>query len=281
MTDPAPDCREPLVRHEVSDGVLKIELLRPDARNAINLGLARELLAAVRRGLSDDVRSILLVAAGAHFSVGGDLRDFVTAEEGRSARVSAIADALHEAVLTLAQAPVPTVAAVQGWCAGAGVGLACGADIVVAGFTARFRSAYTAVALTPDLGLTWLLPRLVGDVRAADLILTNRVIEAPEAANWGLISRAVPDGDLRVHAEAIANDLALGPREAHGDVRRLLRANQIEELRVALDHEREMISRRVGSAEGQEGVAAFLEHRTPNYLDLPGLDPGANDGRAM
>jgi 2-(1,2-epoxy-1,2-dihydrophenyl)acetyl-CoA isomerase len=255
---------EALVRHHLADGVLHIELNRPQVRNALDGATASSLVEAAERGRFADVRSVLLYANGADFSVGGDIDFFVGAENDIASQVSALAGTLHVAVLALAELDVPVVSAVQGWCAGAGIGLACGADVVVAGSGARFRSAYTAIGFSPDLGLTWLLPRLIGPLRAADLIFTNRAIDAATAEQWGLVSRVVPDGELRGAATEIAIGLARGPAGTQAVVRQLLRGDR-EGLRGALAAEQQAVAERAASEEGIEGIRAFASRRPPQF----------------
>lgn len=249
---------------QVSHEVLEIVLNRPQARNALGLAGALAFLAAVTRVNEPEIGCLLLRAEGDHFCVGGDLRDFAEAEDVRD-RVLRTLSAAHAAVLALAGAQVPVVTAVQGWAAGIGVSLAGLGDVVVAGESARFRSANTAVGFTPDGGLTHLLRGLVGQARAGDFVLTNRTLTAAEAADWGLVSRVVPDTDLLATATTIARQLAAGPRRAHRLTRRLLRSPDLESLRTALDTEAAAISAQVTDAEGREGLAAFLQRRDPDF----------------
>jgi 2-(1,2-epoxy-1,2-dihydrophenyl)acetyl-CoA isomerase len=254
-----------LVPYAVSDGVLHIELNRPQARNALDPPTAARLTEAVERGRGGDVRAVLLSASGRDFSVGGDIGFFVKGGPDLAAGIHSLAGTLHTAVLGLAELDVPVVSAIQGWCAGAAIGLACGADVVVAGAGARFRSAYTAIGFSPDLGLSWLLPSLVGAVRAADLIFTNRAIDAETAERWGLVSRVVPDDELLANAKAIALSIANGPAETHGVVRGLLRSRDLDGLRAALAAEQQAVAERAASDEGIEGVRAFVERRPPKF----------------
>jgi 2-(1,2-epoxy-1,2-dihydrophenyl)acetyl-CoA isomerase len=256
-------------------GVLEIVLNRPRARNAVGLAEAQAFLGAVSRIEDPTIGCVLLRAEGEHFCVGGDLRDFAASDDVRD-RVLRTASAAHAAILLLAQAPVPVVTAVQGWAAGIGVSLAALGDVVLAGDGAQFRSAYTAIGFTPDGGLSHLLPRLVGQARAGDFVFTNRALSAGEAACWGLVSRVVPDTQLQDAARTLARELAAGPRQAHRVVRGLLRSGGIDELRAALDAEAAAISAQAADPEGREGLAAFLERRTPDFpsAEQPGAVPG-------
>jgi 2-(1,2-epoxy-1,2-dihydrophenyl)acetyl-CoA isomerase len=185
------------------------------------------------------------------------------------------ASAAHAAILALAGAQVPVVTAVQGWAAGIGISLAALGDVVVAGQGARFRSAYTAVGLTPDGGLTHWLPALVGSARAGDLLLTNQTLTAAQALDWGLVSRVVPDDALAATATALARQLAAGPRRAQQVVRTLVRSGGLDALRAALDAEAAAISAQAADPEGREGIDAFL-HRRPAVFAHP--DSEAVDG---
>jgi 2-(1,2-epoxy-1,2-dihydrophenyl)acetyl-CoA isomerase len=168
-------------------------------------------------------------------------------------------------VLALAGGRAPVVAAVNGWAAGAGMALAACADITVAAESARFRSAYSAIGLSPDCGLTWTLPRLVGRARAADLILTNRPVGAAEAAAIGLAARVVADDSLLADAQALAAELASGPAGAFERIRKLLDASDRSTLADQLDAEAASIAACADHPEGRAGVAAFTAGRRPVF----------------
>jgi 2-(1,2-epoxy-1,2-dihydrophenyl)acetyl-CoA isomerase len=171
---------------------------------------------------------------------------------------------LHAGLMHLARANAPVVAAVQGTAAGAGLGLVLAADLAIAGKSAKFTAAYTAVGLTPDAGGTFLLPRAVGYKRAMDMFITNRVLDAPLALEWGLINQIVEDAELADTAAALAARLAAGPAGAYGAVKRLL-AEAEPGWQAQLAREGHAIAGRAETAEGREGIAAFLEKRTPKF----------------
>ena len=248
------------------DGVAHLTLNRPDAANAIDLALAEALAdAAAELTQTDGVRAVLLTGAGARFCGGGDVRSFAAAGDALDAALAAILAPLHAAVVNLARLDAPVVAAVQGSAAGAGLSLLAGADLVVAGASAKLVMAYTGIGLVPDGGSTWYLPRIVGMRRAAELALTNRVLSAQEALEWGLVSAVVPDGDLSADAENVAKELAAGPTLAFGAVKRLLRESLEYDLEAQLAHEAEAMVRAGESDDGREGVAAFTEKRPPRF----------------
>ena len=256
---------DPPVLLDVRDGVARITLNRPEASNAIDVALASALKDAVSE-LVDAVglRVVLLTGAGDRFCAGGDVRAFATADE-LGAILEEILSFLHPAVADLAELPAPVVAAVQGSAAGAGLALVSGADLVVAAASARFVLAYTAIGLVPDGGSSWYLPRVVGTRRALELALTNRVLSADEACAWGLVTRVVPDAELREHADALVADLASGPTRAFAATKRLLRASLATPLESQLTHEATEIVVAGESDDGIEGVAAFVEKRPPRF----------------
>jgi 2-(1,2-epoxy-1,2-dihydrophenyl)acetyl-CoA isomerase len=251
------------VRAERAGRLLTITLDRPAQANALDMSTALQLRDAVRL-IDDGVGCVLLRAQGANFCVGGDIRAFAAAPEPGTF-LGELASVVHEAVLGLAAAAAPLVAAVNGWAAGAGMSLAACADITVAAESARFRSAYSAIGLSPDCGLTWMLPRKVGRARAADLMLTNRPVGAAEAASIGLVARVVPDDGLAAQAQALALELASGPTAVFGRIRQLLDASGASTLAEQLDAEAAAIAACADHPEGRSGVAAFTAGRTPVF----------------
>jgi 2-(1,2-epoxy-1,2-dihydrophenyl)acetyl-CoA isomerase len=254
------------IEYAVDGGVARLALNRPDAGNAVDLQLARELSDATL-ALSEDrsVRSVLLTGAGRNFCVGGDLRSFSSRGDDLPAHLREITMYLHAAVSRLGRLAAPVVVAVQGSAAGAGMSLACGGDLVVVGPSTRFVLAYTRIGLSPDGGASWLLPRLVGLRRSLDLALTNRTLTGEEAVEWGVATTVVADDLVSAQAEHLAGDLASGPTAALGAAKRLLRDSADTTLETQLEHESIALSANAGTADGREGIAAFLEKRPPRY----------------
>ena len=226
----------------------------------------REVTAALRAP-EPDVGAVLLEGEGPHFCVGADVGALAAAgSEAADAgpAVRALAGELHEFVRALVEVPVPVVAAVRGWAAGAGMSLVVAADIAVAGVSTRLRPAYPAIGLSPDGGLTWTLPRAVGAARARHILLTDRVLDAAEALEWGLVATVVPDDEVSAHALELAQRLADGPTRALGRTKRLLRAED-RGLSAQLDAEADAIAESAAGADGQEGIAAFRDRRSPRF----------------
>jgi 2-(1,2-epoxy-1,2-dihydrophenyl)acetyl-CoA isomerase len=158
------------------------------------------------------------------------------------------------------------VAAVNGTAAGAGVGLVAMADLAVCAHSSKFNLAYTKAGLTPDAGTTFLLPRMVGAKRAMELLLLNRTLAAEEAHEWGLVNEVVDDAQLLPRALEIAEQLAQGASSAFGATKRLL-AQSLGTLESQMVLESETIAAHAVSAEGVEGIGAFLEKRPPQFPD--------------
>lgn len=247
-------------------GVAHLTLDRPDAANGINLRMSEELLDATT-ALADDptVRAVLLAGAGERFCGGGDVKGFATLGDGLGHHIREITVPLHAALSQLVRLDAPVVCAVQGSAAGAGLGFVAAADLVVAAESTKFVMAYTGIGLTPDGGTSFFLPRLVGVRRALELALTNRVLSAAEAQEWGIVTQVVPDAELTATAEALAEQLAAGPTLAFGGVKRLMHGSLEHTLDQHLALESEEMARAGRSADGVEGVAAFVEKRPPEF----------------
>jgi 2-(1,2-epoxy-1,2-dihydrophenyl)acetyl-CoA isomerase len=249
-----------VVRHP--DGVVELLLDDPGRGNALDLPTAEALRDAAGAITADPGGAVLLRAAGGNFCVGGDLRAFAGRGADTSSYVHAVATAAHEAVRALHELPVPVVAAVRGAAAGGGIGLALAGDLVVAARSARFRLAYTAIGLTPDCGASWVLQRLLGPRRAADLVLTNRVLTGEDAERWGLVSRVVEDDELDDTAYRTAAELAAGCAPALRAAKELLRAGTEAPLKEHLAAEARSIAALAGGPEAQSAMESFLAARS-------------------
>jgi 2-(1,2-epoxy-1,2-dihydrophenyl)acetyl-CoA isomerase len=242
----------------VADGVGHVELNRPDASNTIDVPWTEAFTAALEQARDDDaVRVVLLTGRGRMFCAGGDLGAMDAAPDP-SAYLRGLADALHEAVRLLDGLEKPVVVGVQGAAAGAGLSLVLGGDLVVAGRSASFVTAYTAVGLTPDGGQSWLLPRVVGLQRALELTLTPRRLSAEEAQAWGIVASIVDDEAVAEEALALARRLADGPARALGRARRLLRSSFDATLSDQLDVESRTIAASVAEPESAALISRFL-----------------------
>lgn len=257
------------VRIHVVDGVSTAVLNRPDAGNALDRATA-DALASWAEGLDSEAaagrtRVAVLRHEGSAFCVGGDLRHFMAAQD-RAGELSHVVSRLHAAILAWSDSQVPVISVVDGVAAGGGLGLALGADLVIASERARFASAYIAAGLSTDCGGSWVLTRRLGLARAMELVLTNRVMRAEEAAALGLVSQLVPSADLEETTGELARELARGPFGAIAQTKRLLRRAEHGALRELLADEADTIVRQSMTAEGAEGAVAFLEKRSPRFV---------------
>ncbi|MET9088360.1 enoyl-CoA hydratase-related protein [Streptomyces sp. NPDC004237] len=243
------------------DGVLHCVLSTAAGHCTLDMNAVEQATAGL---LAGEARAALLVGDGPNFCSGGDVSAFAAADPP-GPLVADMAATLHAFVRAVTTSPAPVVAAVHGWAAGAGMSIACAADVTLCGASARFHPAYSEIGLSPDGGLTWTLPRLVGTARARDLLLTNGVLDAGEAVRTGLVSRVVADDEVRTEALAIARMLAAGPRQALTRVKALLHDGAHRRLSEQLDAEAASISGAADSPEGREGVRAFTERRRPRF----------------
>jgi 2-(1,2-epoxy-1,2-dihydrophenyl)acetyl-CoA isomerase len=250
---------------ERTGAIATITLDRPDARNAIDLAMRQELMAALDGVEADEAaRVLILTGRGGHFCAGGDVKSMRTrrlsAAEGRR-RV----ELLNRMVLRLAEFPRPTIAMVDGYAVGAGTNLALCCDVVVASDRAKFGELFNKIGLVPDGGGTWLLSRLVGLARAKELIFTGEVFDAAEAARIGLINHVVPVADLARFTHALAAKIAAGPPGVLGLAKHMVNRAATSDLAAALDLEAYSQGLALAADDHQEGLAAFFEKRAPRF----------------
>ena len=173
---------------------------------------------------------------------------------------------LNEAILLIRQTPVPFIAAVNGVAAGGGCNLALACDLVIAAESAKFNQAFVKIGLVPDCGGTFILPRLVGWKRAAELMFTGDMITAQRAAEIGMINSVVPDAELKGHALKLADRLSQSPTAAIAEMKRLLDASAVNDIGSQLDLERKAQIESGKTKDFVEGVSAFLEKRPPRFV---------------
>lgn len=254
------------LRFEVEDAVARITLSRPDDANALDLAMAEELYdIALRCDHGGEIRAVLLTGEGRMFCAGGDLKSFGNKGPEGPALVSRMATVLHNALVRFGQMDAPLVVAVNGSAAGAGFSMVLAGDYVIAAEEAKFLSAYTASGLSPDGGSTYHLAKHVGLLRAKELALTNRVLSAAEALDWGLVSRVVPAAALAEESLAQAKRFAAGPTRAFGRTKQLLLRAYDEAYETQLEAESRGIAAMIATEDGQHGVASFLAKEKPRY----------------
>lgn len=245
---------------EVSDGIAHVTLNRPARLNAINDDAAyrwRSIAAEIAE--RDDVKAALLDAAGPAFCAGGDVAEMAGFGEGGS-MIEKLANAIHEGHRTFQAMAKPIVAAVHGAVAGGGLGFMLTADYIVVDESSSFQSKYADIGLTPDCGVSTLLPDAVGTRRALELTLTSRRLNAHEAVEWGLANEVVEDAALAARAREIAASWVDGASGAFGEAKRLLRARTLDprSYQDALDDEARTIGAAFDTPEATARIAAFV-----------------------
>jgi 2-(1,2-epoxy-1,2-dihydrophenyl)acetyl-CoA isomerase len=249
------------------DGAVAIITLdRPEKVNALNRPMLERLIALLDMvAASGEVRALLMTGAGRAFSAGQDLGD-PTFRAGADFDIAEVIERTYNAIVRrLRGLRIPTIAAVNGVAAGAGANLALACDIVIAGRSASFLQAFARIGLMPDAGGTFMLPRLVGEARAKGLAMLAEPLPAETAAQWGLIWKAVDDGELMSEALALAQQLASGPTVALGRIKRAIEAASRNDLSQQLDVERDLQAEAARTRDFVEGVTAFLEKRRPEF----------------
>jgi 2-(1,2-epoxy-1,2-dihydrophenyl)acetyl-CoA isomerase len=258
------------LRHDVDDrGVLRLTLAKPEKRNALDDEMVAGLIAAVdAAGREEAVRVIVLDGEGDHFCSGFDIVSR-NAPGGARPRVGSTQRRLpsqaHRLIPLLLSVQTPVVCRVQGWAAGLGLHLALAADFTIAADDARFWEPFTERGFTPDSGGTWLLPRRIGEVRAREMLLLGRAVSGAEAADWGLVHRAVPAAELDGAVTEIVDRLAAAPTVAVGLTKWLLHAGSTLGLDDHLRNEAFALELSSRSEDFREGLTAFKEKRPPEF----------------
>jgi len=254
---------------EMRDAVGIITLNRPDSLNALTTEVGQEFQKAVGEVQQRGARAVVLTGAGRAFCAGGDLREMQKMAQ-REGKIEAFFDEplrlLNECILLIRRAPLPFIAAVNGAASGGGCNLALACDFVVAGESAKFNQAFIKIGLVPDCGGTFILPRLIGWKRAAELMMTGDVVTAARALEMGMINAVVPDDELLARALALAEKLAQAPTAAIGRIKELLEASATNDYGGQLELERKTQIQSGLTKDFKEGVAAFLEKRPPKFV---------------
>lgn len=254
------------VKFERDGAVARLVLSRPDAGNSIDVATARALLEhAIACDEDAGIRAVVLTGEGRMFCVGGDIRAFGAAGDKSPALIKEITSYLHAAISRLMHMNKPLITAINGPAAGAGLSLAVLGDIAIARMSAHFTMAYTAVGLSPDGGSSWFLPRLIGLRRTQELALLNRRVSAEDAAQMGLITRAVADEAFEDEVARLARQLAASATGGIGRTRNLLLASFNTPLEAQMDAEARSIAEGARSEHGQRAIAAFLAKQTPDF----------------
>ncbi len=245
------------IQLHIEDGLARVTFDRPASLNAMDFPMARRWREVAHEVTTDaSVGAVILDANGPAFCAGGDVVAMATTGASGS-DVTETAHAIHDGIRTFAEAPLPMVAAVQGAVAGGGIGLMLTADYVVASENARFVSRYANIGLTPDLGVSTLLPAAIGQRRALQLLLQDRMLTAAEALDWGLVAEVVASADLMPRVSEIARFWLDGASAAFGQATRLVRVGAGRTFAENLDDEAATIGAAFETPEAKARVAAF------------------------
>ena len=254
------------IRFDVTDGVARLTLHRPERLNSFTTEMHAEVRAALTRVAEADARVLVITGAGRGFCAGQDLNDRAVAPGGAPPDLAqSIEQNYKPLVLALRALPLPVIAAVNGVAAGAGANLALACDLVIAARSAVFVQAFAKLGLVPDSGGTWLLPRLVGTPRALGLALLGEKLSAEQAAAWGLIWRCVEDAELETLVADLARHFASAPTRGLARTKQAIYEGLTRTLPEQLDVERDYQGELGRSADYAEGVAAFAAKRTPRF----------------
>lgn len=237
---------------QVSDGVATLTLNRPEALNSYDLALAAQLRSAVERVAESDAAVLVVAGEGRAFCAGGDVRE-MAASGNPSAYLDALTADVHAALAAIRALPVPVIARVHGAVAGGGLGLLLAADIVVASEAATFTAAYGAIGLSPDCGVTALLPSVIGSGRARAFLLGGERIDAATARDWGLVAHVVRAEELDERVAAVVARARVAGRDAVAATKRLLDAGR---LRAHLEREASSIAALAGGS-ARDRITAF------------------------
>lgn len=252
---------------EEKKGVATITLNRPASFNAFEFETGRELVDAIEKCTKNvRVKVLIITGAGKVFCAGGNLK---AAKEWSGDNLGdffrQLTKLFHRAILDIRMMPKPVIASVNGPAAGGGFSLALACDLRIASKNAVFRQAYTNVALVPDGGLTFHLPKLVGLGKASELIFLDKVITAGEAEKLGLVNLVVPEARLKDATLEVAKQLARGPSLAFARAKALLNKALTSSIESQLENERQEIALSGETKDFREGLSAFFEKRKPKF----------------
>jgi 2-(1,2-epoxy-1,2-dihydrophenyl)acetyl-CoA isomerase len=248
---------------KLADGIARLTLNRPERLNSFTVRMHEEVAEALSS--LQDARVLVITGAGRGFCAGQDLGDRTVAPGEAVDLGHSVESYYNPLIRRITSLPFPVIARVNGVAAGAGANIALACDIVVAAKSAKFIQSFAAIGLIPDSGGTWVLPRLVGQARALGLALTAEPLPAEKAAEWGLIWKAVEDAALDGEVDALAVRFAAAPTRGLARIKAMIRESWGHTLDEELGLQRDAMRELGYSDDYREGVAAFVEKRTPRF----------------
>ena len=254
------------ISYRAENGVAHVRFDRPEGANAVNPQFSRDLRdVMIEIEFDDAVKAASFTAEGRVFCAGGDLKLFAELGPDVSRVATDMLVDFHSAIYKMNRLPKPFVAGVRGAAGGAGLSLMSAFDLVVASESAKFTMAYTNAGVTPDGTSSYFVARHIGLRRMMDLTLTNRLLTAEEAEDWGLVNRVVPDDEVDTATADLAQKLADGPAWALGHAKHVIYEGYERGLESAGEFEAVTIARSMGTHDGQEGISAFANKRPPEF----------------
>ncbi|MHB1128033.1 MAG: enoyl-CoA hydratase/isomerase family protein [Bacillota bacterium] len=252
------------VNLEKKDGVAILTLNRPEALNSLSQGLVSDFNQAMDEIAADEeCRVVLLTGAGRAFSAGGDVKGMGGRSDPAQARIGM--QPINNMIKKIRSLEKPVIAAVNGFCVGAGFNVALATDIIISSDEAKFSQIFAQVGLIPDAGGTYFMPRLVGMHKAKELIFTKAMLSAADAEKLGLVNRVVPADQLMNTAMELAGELAQGPTRAYGLAKSMINQSLESDLDAMLEYEACAQAIAMMTEDHVEGVTAFKEKRKPQF----------------
>ena len=255
------------VIYEIEDRVAYVTINRPEAYNACDQA-TYDRLAEVWEDFAHNDEAWVAILTGAGdkaFCAGGDLHSFAQHKQKVASHLKEVTTSLHGAISRLSRMNAPLIVAVNGVAAGAGFSFVGFADLVIASSNASFVSAYSKAGLTPDGSSTYFLPRIIGSRRYTELVLTNKILTADEACDWGLVNKVVDFNDLQNEAFKLAKSLAEGPTLAFGKLKNLVHNSFLDSLEGQMEYEARMISDSAKTKDGLNGIDAFVNKKKVSF----------------
>jgi 2-(1,2-epoxy-1,2-dihydrophenyl)acetyl-CoA isomerase len=251
---------------EIANGAARLTLNRPDRLNSFTVQMHDEVSRALEAVSKSDARVLVLTGAGRGFCAGQDLGDRAVAPGGEGVDLGdSLEKRYNPLIRKLTTLDMPVICAVNGVAAGAGANIALACDIVIAARSAKFIQSFANIGLIPDSGGTWTLPRLAGQARAMGLALTGEPLTAERAEAWGMIWKCVDDDKLSEETDALATKFASAPTRGLALTKKLMRESGARTLDAQLEIERDAQRALGRTADYKEGVAAFMEKRSPKF----------------
>lgn len=256
------------VDYEIVDETAVITLTNPELRNALTLGMAEGIRETMRDVRDSDVRCVVIQGSEGSFCAGGDIESMLEAISGDAdldTLIEEVGRPVNKTVQDVYECPVPTIAKVDGPAYGAGGSLAIACDLVIASDRAELSFGFQRIGLSVDSGTSYLLPRVVGENTAMDLVMRDRVLDAEEAAALGLVQEVHPAEEFEERAQEVVDDVASGPTLALKQTKDHIQHGLDRSMDEAIDSEVEALKEVFRTRDFSEGVSAFLERRSPEF----------------